>query len=154
MMSKIIKARYILGTFFILIGAFYLYLSYNSDILFAGSVLEAMDYPRFLIIIWLFLSVLYLVIPRKSMDYTDIVKAAPLCIKAVVTISAYIIALPYAGFICSSIGFLWIYFFLFGDRKYIRMLIISSVSTLAMWFIFEIILKTPLPLGFWADLLH
>ena len=153
-MSKMIKGRHILGLCFLIIGAFYLYLSYHNDILFAGNVLEAMDYPRFLIFIWLFLSVLYLIIPRKSMDYTDLKKAAPLCIKAAITISLYIATLPFLGFICSSIAFLWSYFFLFGDRRYVRMFIISGISTVLMWFIFETILSTPLPLGFWAELLH
>ncbi|MCG8632727.1 MAG: tripartite tricarboxylate transporter TctB family protein, partial [Desulfobacterales bacterium] len=62
--------------------------------------------------------------------------------------------LNYLGFICSSFIFLMCFFYLFKDRRFQRMAVISSISALSLWFIFEVILKTPLPLGLWADFLH
>jgi len=154
LMHNIFKGRHILGIIFILIGYFYLYLSHNSEILYAGSVLEAMDYPRFLLYIWLFLSVLYLIIPREKMDLSDFKMAAPLIVKMAALMSIYVFILGHVGFICSSMAFLWSFFYLFKDRRYIRMLSISGLSAVALWFVFEIILQTPLPLGFWAEILY
>lgn len=153
-MHNILKGRYILGAIFILIGSFYLYLSYNSGILYAGSVLEAMDYPRFLIFLWLILSVLYFLVPREKMNFSDFKIAAPLIVKMAISIALYVSVLTQVGFICSSIAFLWGFFYLFKDRRYMRMLLISTTCAVALWFVFEVILKTPLPLGFWAELLH
>lgn len=153
-MSQYLKTRHVLGTIFILIGVSYLYMTYHNDIFFAGGELEPMDYPRILILIWLFLSTLYVIIPRDNMEMEGLKKAAPLLIKITAVSSAYVAILPHLGFICASFGFLMFFFYFFKERRYLRMSLISIVSACALWFIFEIILKTPLPLGIWADLLH
>lgn len=153
-MPQFIKGRHILGTIFILIGAGYLYQTYYNDIFFVGGELEPMDYPRALILIWLFLSALYVIIPRDDMEMDGLKKAAPLLVKILAASCACVALLPRLGFICASFIFLMIFFYLFKDRRYLRMILISIISASALWFIFEIILKTPLPLGIWADLLH
>ena len=153
-MPQFIKARHILGTIFILIGAAYLYQTYYNDIFFAGGELEPMDYPRALILIWLFLSALYVIIPRDEMEVEGIKKAAPLLIKIALVSCGYVTLLSRIGFICASFLFLMFFFYLFKDRRYFRMSLISTISAVSLWAIFEIILKTPLPLGIWADLLH
>ena len=153
-MRSFFKSRHILGMGFIVLGACFLYQTYYNDILFASGALEPMDYPRALIIIWLFLSLLYLVIPRRGMAFEGLKKAAPLLVKVTAAAIVHIWLLNYLGFICSSFIFLMCFFYLFKDRRFQRMAVISSISALSLWFIFEVILKTPLPLGLWADFLH
>lgn len=153
-MRSFIKPRHILGTVFILLGAGFLYQTYYNDIFFAGGVLEPMDYPRALILIWLGLSLLYILVPRDGMEADGLRRAAPLLLKTAGTAGAYVALLPHAGFICASFVFLAFFFYCFGDRRFLRMALVSAASASALWFIFEVILKTPLPLGFWADILH
>jgi len=153
-MSQFLKGRHILGGFFILIGSFYLYLTYNSEIYETGGPMETMDYPRFLIIAWLILSAIYIVVPREPFDAKSLKKASYLLLKIASSSIAFVAALPYAGFLCSSIGFLAVFFYQMGDRQYLRIIALSAISAILLWAVFEYVLLTPLPLGLWSEILY
>lgn len=153
-MKKVITSRYFLGGLFLLLGAICLYESYTAEIIFSNEALGAMDYPKVLLYSWLFLVVIYIAVPRERFDPKELLVAAPVLINTLVNATVFVILLPKIGFICSSFLFVSVLFFNLGDRNYLKVALISIVSVLILWVIFEYVLITPLPLGFWEEIMH
>lgn len=153
-MDKILNGRVLLGIVFLLLGAVCLYDSYTADIIFAGSALGAMAYPRVLLYGWMILSLFYIIIPRKSFNARELRVAARILFKTMLNSLAFVILLPLIGFISSSFLFLCTFFYLLEDRNHRKIVIVSIVSTIVLWSIFEFVLNTPLPLGFWEGIFY
>lgn len=153
-MRKVIHSRAILGGLFLILGGICLYEAYTAKIIFSTDALGAMDYPKVLLFAWLVLSVTYIVIPRPRLDPKELMVAAPVLLRTVVNAIIFVILLPRIGFICSSFLFISVLFYHLGDRDYRKIGLISMVSVIGLWVIFEFVLRTPLPLGFWEGILH
>lgn len=153
-MNLSLRPRHLLALLFIALGLYGLYLTYTTDIFFTTGALGPMDYPQILLYIWLFLSIFYLIIPRQSINPDPLIQVAPLLAKVILAATLYVVFLPWLGFICTSIAFFMLFFYFFQDRRYGRMALVSILSTLILWTVFEIILSTPLPAGFWEDILY
>lgn len=153
-MGKIILSRFFLGGIFLVLGGVCLYEAYTAEIIFSTEALGAMDYPKVLLFAWMALTVTYIVIPRPRFDPKELVVAAPVLIKTTVNAIVFVILLPRIGFICSSFIFVSVLFLYLGERNYKKIALISIVSVIGLWVIFEFALRTPLPLGFWEEILH
>lgn len=153
-MKQVIHSRFFLGFLFLLFGAICLYEAYTADIIFSTDVLGAMDYPKVLLYAWMILVAVYLIIPRKPFDAKELIVAAPILIKTILNATVFVLLLPRIGFICSSSIFISVFFYHLGDRNFKKIALISIASVLVLWVIFEFVLITPLPLGFWEEILH
>lgn len=63
----------------------------------------------------------------------------------------YMIAMDLIGFTISSIALLFILFWIFGYRQLKNVLIISIASSVVVTVIFQVLLKVPLPQGFFES---
>lgn len=153
-MKTIIFSRFFLGGLFLILGGICLYEAYTAEIIFSTDALGAMDYPKVLLFAWLLLAVVYLVVPRPRFDPKELFVAAPVLLKTIVNSIVFVLLLPRIGFICSSFIFISVLFYHLGDKNYQRTGLISIVSVVGLWIIFEFVLRTPLPLGFWEEILH
>ena len=153
-MKQVIHSRLFLGIVFLLFGAICLHQAYTADIIFSTDILGAMDYPKVLLYTWMLLVIVYIAIPRKPFDAKELMIAAPVLIKTILNATLFVILLPRIGFICSSSFFVAALFYHLGDRNFKKIALISIISVLVLWLIFEYVLITPLPLGFWEDILH
>lgn len=143
-----------LGGLFLVFGTVCLYEAYTAEIIFSFDALGPMDYPKVLLYAWLVLTIAYIVIPRESFDPAELIVAAPVLLKTIGNAVIFVLLLPRIGFICSSVIFVSILFYHLGDRNYLKIGGISIISVLSLWVIFEFVLRTPLPLGFWENILH
>jgi hypothetical protein len=153
-MKQLIINRFFLGGVFLILGSICLYEAYTADIIFSTDALGAMDYPKVLLFAWLALTVTYIVIPRPRFDPTELMVAAPVLIKTIFNSVIFVLFLPRFGFLCSSFIFVSALFYILGDRNYRKIGLISFASVVGLWVIFEFVLRTPLPLGFWEEILH
>lgn len=153
-MNKLIHSRFFLGFLFLVFGVVCLYEAYTAEIIFNTEALGAMDYPKVLLYAWMVLVVVYLAVPRKPFDPKELKVAAPVLARTIINATVFVILLPRIGFICASFIFVTALFYLLGDRNHKKILLISIVSVLILWVIFEYVLLTPLPLGFWEDIIH
>lgn len=153
-MEKVIHSRFILGGICLILGGICLFEAYTAEIIFSTDALGAMDYPKVLLFAWLALTVTYIVVPRPPFETKELKVAAPALLKTVVNSIVFVLLLPRIGFICSSFIFISVLFYHLGDRNFKKIGVISLVSVIALWVIFEFALRTPLPLGFWEEILH
>ena len=153
-MGKVIHSRFFLGGLFLIMGGICLYEAYTAEIIFSTDALAAMDYPKVLLFAWIALTVTYIVIPRSRFDPKELMVAAPVLLRIGINSIVFVILLPRIGFICSSFLFISVLFYQLGDRNYRKIGLISIASVIGLWVIFEFALRTPLPLGFWEDILH
>lgn len=153
-MGKVICSRFFLGGIFLILGGICIYEAYTAEIIFSTDALGAMDYPKVLLFAWMALTITYLVVPRPQFDPKELIVAAPVLLKTAANCIVFVILLPRIGFICSSFIFVSVLFYHLGDRNYKKIGLISLVSVIGLWVIFEYALRTPLPMGFWEEILH
>jgi len=81
-------------------------------------------------------------------------KNAQRAIVIIILIGIWVLALDYIGFLLSTIIFLAGSIIAFGSRNYTKIVIISILFPLFMYFLFRGVLKTTLPEGFLENILE
>lgn len=140
------KKRIILGSFFLGLGLFYLYQTYSFKLSFPleEGTLHPMSLPRFLLYTWSFLSVLYIIIPRKPMDLKDLLPELPRLGLMVTSIVLFILIIPHLGFLISGTLLLISIFWIIEYRS-VFSLIIAISSIIAIYLLFTYAMQIPLP---------
>ena len=140
--------RIFLGSFFLGLGLFFMYhaMTFVRHFEAEPGTLHPMAFPKVLLGIWLFFSLLYIFIPRAKFDAGDLIPILPLLGKALLSIVIFIVTLPYLGFIVSSSVFLALFFYLLGFRTPQHALPLALACGAGLWLVFEKCLGMPLPM--------
>ena len=144
----------LLALVFIAVGSYLLKETYAERVVFyvSSDELGPMTYPRYLLWAWLGLSGLYLMVPRKPFDASEIKACLPLLASVVATIIAYMVLFKSAGLFLSTLLFLMLFFYVLNYRDPKRMLLISASSAVIVWIVFVKFLAVPMPAGIWGAL--
>jgi len=91
---------------------------------------------------------------QKNKSAQKIQKNAQRAIVIIILIGIWVLALDYIGFLLSTIIFLAGSIITLGSRNYTKIVIISILFPLFMYFLFRGVLKTTLPEGFLENILE
>lgn len=115
------------------------------------SELGPMTYPRYLIIVWLGLTVLYFFKRQRPFDHDTMKQAVPILIKTVLCIVLYTILFQYIGLFASTALFLLCFLPTMGIRKPLKVIFFSLLCAAITWVLFIKVLGLSMPPNYLLD---
>ena len=123
-----INTTKIISLLFFIFSAFYLYTAYQIQVFSfdENAPFNAKTFPTFIAYLGMFLSILYVVLPEKSISKVDhkvLDYKSTLFLIIIATIYGFVILK--AGFFLSTSLFLFFSYYFLGERRWIWMFILS-----------------------------
>jgi hypothetical protein len=107
---------------------------------------ESTIYVRFVLGIFFILSaVMFLMKPKKEKPLSGLVTSNR--VKAFALVAVYIILIPILGFFVSTFLFAVVFMSIFNSKGIVKYLVTSGIFTLAMYLLFDVVLKIWFPAG-------
>ncbi|WP_136799785.1 MULTISPECIES: tripartite tricarboxylate transporter TctB family protein [Desulfosediminicola] len=142
-----------LGVVLLVMGSFLLWHTYDAQYALGQIDIKygMMFYPRILLVGWCLLSIGLIVegilqSPKRESD--EVFNTKTVLAFGGLT-AAGILMLDYAGFVLTAIPFFLLTSLLLGWRKPVSLMITGILFPLGTWYVFEGIMRLPLPRSIW-----
>ena len=139
------------GLVFLLIGSFLMAYSFLFEIKYTQDF-SPYFFPRIILGLWIVLSTLLVIKPfaLKAVETIVDMRMTSFYV-AVVLVALLLLSFEYLGFIPAGIAFFMAYSWFMGYRKPLPLFILSTLTIVITWYVFQTILEIVLP-PFWFDL--
>ncbi len=150
-MQYFFNKKNLLALIFIIVGFILLKESYTERGVYyiSADELGPMTYPRYLLWGWISLSVLYLLMPPREFDLSNVKSSMGSFTYAVVSIVVFYLLFQHLGLFFSTFIFLIIFFYIMGLRNLKKVLSVAFLLSFSAWIVFEKILDIPMPSAIW-----